>query len=264
MRPLMIIGLLTLGIVLVVGSLLLRVFSDGKYEFKTIDLVFLIIPLVVAALATGKLKGVDLFGVKADLSELWTQAAQTQIAEQVGPAPAPVQDVVQGVEMASKGGLNELQRLLPRNIEALEFKLGAGGYYAPAIKTYLEALSGSAHLRAVVVNLPDGTLFGMYNAAVLIGYLRVAGDEAYRQFQQLLNSGDERAREELAKLPGFVSAEQAVTASTSKRAALARMEQLNTESLPVVNEHRHLVGTVERAKLMASLLLSVTDKLAGR
>jgi len=265
MRPSMIIALLALGIMLVVGSLLLRVFSDGKYEVKTIDLVFLIVPLLVVALATGKLKGLDLFGVKADLSALWTEAAHTQIAGQVAEvAPATVQDVVQVVETASKGGVHELQRLLERKIEALAFTLGHGGYYGPAIKTYFEALSGSAHLRAIVVNHPDGTLFGMYNAADMIGYLRVAGDESYRQLQQLLNSGSEAARAELAKIPCFIVAQHAMHASTSKREALARMEKLDTNGLPVVNAQRHFVGTIQRAKLTASLLLAVTDKLESR
>lgn len=110
--------------------------------------------------------------------------------------------------------------MIGRKVEALEFKLGHGGYYAPAIKTYFEALSGSSHLRAVVVDDPDGRLFGVYNASDLIGSLRVAGDEGYRQFQELLNSGNEPARAELAKLPGFVGAASAVTSRTSKRDAL--------------------------------------------
>src|SRR5262245_3384196 len=102
-------ALLALGAVLVVGSLLLRVFSGGRHEMKTTDLAFLVMPLLVAALATGKLKGVDLFGVKADLSELWAAAAQTKIASQVAStAPATVQDAVQVVELAPKGGLQEL------------------------------------------------------------------------------------------------------------------------------------------------------------
>ncbi|MDZ7380080.1 MAG: hypothetical protein ONB06_12135 [candidate division KSB1 bacterium] len=260
-----IIALLTLGAVLVVGSLLLRVFSGGRYEIKTTDLVFLVIPLLVVALATGKLKGIDIFGVKADLSELWAAAVQTKIAGQVAPAvPATVQDVVQVVELGTKGGIQELRRLIERKIQALEFKLGHSGYYGPAIKTYFEALSGSSSLRVIVVDKPDGKLFGMYDAADLIGYLRVAGEQGYEQFQKLLNSGSEAARAELAKLPGFVGADHAVTAVTSKRDALARMEQLNIDILPVVDEQRRFVGTVERAKLTASLILAVTDKLENR
>jgi CBS domain-containing protein len=260
-----IILLVFLGAFLVVVSLMMRVLSGGKYEFKTIDLVFLVIPLVVVALVTGKLKGVDIFGVKADLSALWTAAAQTEIEKQVAPTTAAtVQDVVQAVEMASKGGTDELQRLLKTKVEALEFKLGHGGYYGPAIQKYFEALSGSPSLRVVVIDNPDGTLFGMYDAADLVGYLRVAGEPGYEQFQRLLNQGGETERAELAKLPGFVSADNAVTTTMSKRDALTRMEQLNADILPVVDEQKHFVGTVKRAKLIASLILLITDKLENQ
>lgn len=257
--------LLLAGIVLVAGSILLRVFSDGKYEIKTIDLVFLIIPLLVMALATGKLKGIDMFGVKADLSELWANAAQSKIKDQVAPAQQlTVQDAVQVVEMAGKGGIQELRVLIDRKIEALEFRLGHGGYYGPAIKTYFEALSGSSYLRVVVVNQPDGKLFGMYNAANLIGYLRVAGDAGYDQFQQLLNSNDAASWNELSKLPGFVGAASAVATSTSRRDALELMEKLRTDSLPVINAEKYFMGTVERSKLTASLILAVTQKLEAQ
>jgi CBS-domain-containing membrane protein len=141
--------------------------------------------------------------------------------------------------------------------------LGHGGYYGPAIQTYFEALSGSSNLRTVVINHRDGRLFGIYPAADLMGYLRITKDEGYKQFQQLLNAGDERAQKELAKLPGFVPAGQAVTPTTSKRDALALMETINSESLPVVNDQKHFIGTVNRSKLTAGLILAVTDKLEG-
>jgi hypothetical protein len=265
MQTSIIVALLVLGAVLVVGSLLLRVSSGGKYEIKTIDLVFLIIPLLIVALATGRLKGLDMFGVKADLSDLWTAAAKTKIEGQVASLPPmSVQDAVQSVEMASKGGMQELQHIIRSRTEALEFRLGNGGYYAPAIRTYFDALSGGTYLRYIVIERADGSLFGIYDAATLIGFMKVAGDQAYQQFQDLLNSGDESAQAELARLPGFVAAENAVTAAMSKRDALARMEQLHADSLPVVDQQRHFVGTVERSKLTSSLILAVTDKLEGR
>ncbi|WP_068827915.1 CBS domain-containing protein [Pseudomonas sp. BMS12] len=256
--------LLLAGIALVAGSLLLRVFSAGKYEIKTIDLVFLVIPLLLVALATGKLKGIDMFGVKADLSELLTDAAKGKIKEQVAPSEQlTVQDAVQVVEMAGKGGIQQLRVLIERRIEALELRLGHGGYYGPALKTYFEALSGSSYLRVVVVNQPDGKLFGMFNAANLISYLRVAGDGGYQQFQQLLNSSSASNWAELSKLPGFVAVQSAVTSTTSRRDALERMETLRTDSLPVVNQDGYFMGTVERSKLTASLILAVTRKLDG-
>ena len=50
------------------------------------------------------------------------------------------------------------------------------------------------------------------------------------------------------KLQGFIDVSHAVTAAASKREALARMEHLNIDSLPVVDGWQRFVGTVERAK----------------
>jgi len=183
--------LLAVGAVLVVASIVLRVHSNGKYEVKTIDLTLLIIPLLLVAIATGKIKGVDVFGVRADLSDLWAQAAQAKIEKQVAvAAPTTVQDAVQVLELAAKGGVGELHRLIDRKVKVLEFKLGGGGYSGPAIKTYLDALTGSSHLQYIVVDKPDGRLFGMYKAGDLVAYLRLAGNEGYESLRRLLNSGD--------------------------------------------------------------------------
>ena len=93
--------LLVIGVGLLIVSLMLRVFTQGKYEVKTIDLVFIILPLLFVGLATGKLRGLDLFGVKADLSELWARAADTQIEQQVSTVPvSPVGDAIEMVETA--------------------------------------------------------------------------------------------------------------------------------------------------------------------
>jgi hypothetical protein len=90
------------------------------------------------ALATGKLKGTDMFGVKADLSALWAEAAGRKIENQITPGiSTSVEDVVQVMEMGMKDGPLELKRLIERKAEALEFRLGHGGYYGPAIQAYL-------------------------------------------------------------------------------------------------------------------------------
>lgn len=256
--------LLVIGIGLLIVSLMLRVFTQGKYEIKTIDLVFIILPLLFVGLATGKLRGLDLFGVKADLSELWAKAADTQIEQQVSTVPvSPVGDAIEMVETAEKRGVNQIPKLIEQRTQALAFRLGAGGYYWGAIKKYFDDLYGSSYLRYVVVNHPDGSLFGIYAAADLIAYLRTLGEGGYEQFEQMLNQGDERAQQWLGRLPGFISAKDAVTPETSKRAALQAMEDLDRDALPVTDPAGHLVGTVERAKLTSSLILAVTEKLAG-
>jgi hypothetical protein len=217
--------LLVIGIGLLIVSLMLRAFTQGKYEIKTIDLVFIILPLLFVGLATGKLRGLDLFGVKADLSELWAKAADTQIEQQVSTVPiSPVTDAIEMVQTAEKRGVNEIPRLIEQKTQALAFRLGMGGYYGTAIKKYFDDLYGSSYLRYVVVNHADGSLFGIYDAADLIAYLRTLGEAGYEELERMLNLGDEQAQAWLARLPGFVSAEHAVTPETSKRAALQAME----------------------------------------
>lgn len=256
--------LLVIGIGLLIVSLMLRVFTQGKYEIKTIDLAFIILPLLFVGVATGKLRGLDLFGVKADLSELWAKAADTQIEQQVSTVPiSPVTDAIEMVQTAEKRGVNEIPRLIEQRTQALAFRLGTGGYYGAAIKKYFDDLYGSSYLRYVVVNHADGRLFGIYDAADLIAYLRTLGEPGYAEFERMLNRSDEQAQQWLARLPGFVSGEHAVTPETSKRAALQAMEDLDQDALPVTDPAGRLVGTVERAKLTSSLILAVTERLAG-
>ena len=256
MSAFMVIVLLVVGAILVGASLLLRVYTQGKHEVKTVDLIFLIIPLLMVALAMGKLKGIDMLGVKADLSQLWADAANTKVQDQV--APATLADVVQISEPARKGGTGELPRLVGRKTEALKFTLSARGYDAGAIMKYFEALSS---LRIVAVEEPTGKLFGTFSAPALTSYLRLSDGAAPAQFEQLLNEGDEEARLELAKLPGFIAASDAVTTTTSKRTAMERMEKLAVDVLPVVDEQQKFIGTVDRAKLTAALILDVTRRL---
>jgi CBS domain-containing protein len=255
-----IIALLLIGVGLLVGSILLRIFSKGKYEIKTIDLVFIIVPLLFVGLATGKLVELDFLGVKADLSGLLDK----EIKQQVSTVPvSQVDDAIEMIKTAPKRGVHVIPEMIEQRTQALAFRLGMGWYSGPAIKKYFDDLYGSSYLRYVVINHSDGTLYGMYDAADLIAYLRTLGEVGYDKFETMLNQGDERAKDWLARLPGFVSSERAVTAETSKRVALQAMEELKLDSLPVSDSAGRFIGTVERAKLTTSLILAVTKKLSG-
>lgn len=254
-----IIFLLLLGVVLVVGSILLRVVFKGKYEIKAIDLVFILMPLLLVGVATGKLQELNLFGLGADFSKLWATEVNSQIENQISKVPVSrVEDVVEMTEPATKESVGRIPRLIEERTEALSFRLGTGRYVGSATKTYFDALLSSSYLRFVVVNDADNELFGMYAAAELVAYLHGLGDSGYDEFTQALNAGNEAW---LAQLPGFVPASAAVTVATSKRNALKEMETLDRATLPVINESKHFVGTVERAKLTASLILAVTEKI---
>lgn len=255
---------LAVGVGLVLASIFLRVYTAGKYEIKPTDLVFVVVPLLVAGIATGRLTGLDMFGVRADLSAFWAEAADTKIEAQISSAPdSSVGDVTELLNTATKGGVGEIPRLIASKTNALTFSLGMGGYYGPVIEEYFDRLYGSSYLRYVIVNNADGSLFGMYPAADLIAYLRAAGPDAYAELERNLNRADGSAQEWLTQLPGFVSAKSALTANVSKRDALQTMADLEAESLPVVDENQRFLGTVERSKLTTSLVLAVTDRVAG-
>ncbi len=250
------------GGVLLILAVLVRARFGDRYELKAIDLVLLLLPLLFVALVSGKLKVLDAFGVKADFSELFSGAAQTKIEYQVvDTASPPVDEVVRMVEMASKGGVRQIPDLVARKTEALVFRLGHGGYYGPAINSYVNALYASSFLQYIIVLDEEGKLFGLYNALDLAVWFRTTGDRAYRDFADWLNRAGTGAREELARLPGFVGKLDAVARDMSKRDVLRKMEELGANSLPVVDGSELFVGTVERSRLTSSLILEVADRI---
>lgn len=254
--------LLLAGIVLVVASIRLRVAFDGKYEIKALDLVLIVIPLILFGVATGKIKDIEFLGIKTDLSQL-TAEANAEIANQVSKVAvitkvpdSQISDLVDTSAGTPKSGVREVPRLIREKTEVLSFSLGETRYLGTATRTYFDRLYDSSYLRYIVINKSDSSLFGMYAAADLVPTLRLRGDQGYDDFANWLNTGQEA---ELTELRGFVPAASAVTKGTSKREALMKMAELDRASLPVIDEDSRFVGTVDRAKLTASLILAVTE-----
>jgi len=254
--------LLLAGLGLLVTAVLVRARYGEKYQLKTIDLVLIIVPLLFVLLITGKVKVLDAFGIKADFSELFSDAAGANIEQQVGDTSSPsVDEVVNMLEMAAKGGVREIPQLVQKKTEALIFRLGHGGYYGPAIQQYFDALYASSYLQYLIVLNQEGKLFGIYNALDLAVYFRTEGEQAYNNFASWLNRTSDSSQRELTRLPGFVNAEQAVARELSKHEVLKKMNTLRVDNLPVVDDAGFFVGTVERSQLTASLILEVADRL---
>lgn len=134
--------------------------------------------------------------------------------------PVGIEDVVQVVERGSKEGVDQIPELIKRKTETLEFRLGHGDCRGPVIQEYFESLDAYAYLRYAIVYYRDGTLFGIFNARDLLRYLRDRSD-AYRDFAEYLNNADEDSLQALCDLPGFISGEYRVTATSNKRFRLA-------------------------------------------
>ena len=260
-----VVVLLLLGLGLLVAAVTARVRYGEKYELKTIDLLLIIMPLLFALLLGGKVQMLEAFGVKADLSKLFADAADTNIINQVAETDLQgVDEVVKMLTMAAKGGIQKIPELVENKTEALKFQLGHGGYYGPAIREYFDALYASSYLQYLIIQDEKGKLFGIYNALDLAVYYRTGEERAYRDFAGWLNRPSNSSKTLLAGLPGFVSAHQAVARHSSKRDVLKRMQALQVNSLPVVDQDGFFVGTVERSQLTASLILEVSERLEGK
>lgn len=251
-----------------IGLLLLSVIARAKYkeqyELKSIDLALVIMPLLFVLLISGKMKMFDLFGVKADFSDMFSDAAEANINRQVSGASSPsVNEVVNMLRADTKAGIRKIPKLVKNKTQALTFQLGHGGYYGPAIQKYFDALYASSYLQYLVVFDEQGKLFGLYDVLDLAVYFRANDQAAYRNFAKWLNRPNAVFQSKLIRLPGFISADKAVSREQSKRIVLKKMDELRLNSLPVVDNDGVFVGTIERAELTASLILDVVDRLEG-
>ncbi len=89
MERMHVILLLLAGLGLLVFAVFLRSRFGEKYELKVIDLVLIVLPLLFVLLVSGKLTVFDAFGIKADLSELFADAAETTIENQIAIKSSP-------------------------------------------------------------------------------------------------------------------------------------------------------------------------------
>ena len=253
--------LILIGFLLLSLSLYLRSKMGSRYELKSTDIVLLLLPLVLWLFFTGKIGRVNVFGVEMETASVIVDASREPIDSQVTElSKASIEEVVREMEPMMKGGVDRIPRLIREGTEALQFQLGHGGYWGPAVRRYFESLVQSSSLKYIVVNERDGRLFGFYDARSLIEFFSLK-DDGYEFFAGLLNEGDERAREELSQLPSFIPGDQAVQSDERRVEVLQRLENLNAEVLPVVNEQHHFVGVVDRSRLTASLIVDIYKKL---
>ena len=102
----------------------------------------------------------------------------------------------------------------------------------------------------------SGTMDGLERAARRLKASRKS--QTAEDFADWLNRPDTLA---LSRLPGFIPAKHTVTEEADKGQTLRKMETLNLEILPVVDNKGYFVGIVNRSRLTASLLIDVAANL---
>ena len=232
----------------------LRLQFGERFEIRNSDILLALIPVAIWLVTSGQVKVLEFGGFK--IESAFAQASAAQISPQVNSVSSlPVSNLDTG----SKGAVSNIPNLIERKVEALTFRVGHGGYYGPAIQDYFEQLIPYPFFKYIVINQPSGELFGITNAREFYSYF----DGQYshysiNDFAEWLNSSN---TEQLAAVPNLLRLEDAVTQTTDRQDALAKMEDLNAESLPVVNENDMLIGVVDRSRLASSLILEVASKV---
>lgn len=256
--------LLALGVGVALVVLIQYVRKKTKHELGAPEIVFFLVPLATWLLLGGHVSKLKFAGVEFEAGQAILAAAREPIEQQVEQVEEIV-DRIEAGERGPKGSTSALPELVARRVEALEFRLGRGSYYAgSAVREYLETLTRHAFFHYVVIFDERGGLFGIFDEEVLMAHLSARERDGYTWFAGALNRGEPADREEIAALAGFVPGALAITPRASKREALAAMEGRDVGLLPVVSLERGFVGVVRRERLTASLILDVASALEGK
>lgn len=248
-----------IAILLLVALVSLRTISRGKAEVKMTDTVIALIPVVVALFATGQIARLTVGpeGVAVERTrEAILEAAATSVSGPNGGL-SPIEP--EPLETFGKSGTDKIAEYAQRGIQGLTFQVG-GSYVADIMQQYVVRLSDSPQFRFIV--LVDGERFyGMIEAGKLMAFVGRYAETQDRTDWKTIERWIEDEPEQFRALSGFVGHEMALPHDTNKRVALQRLQDMDTDWLPVLDNKGRLAGTVDQARLTASLILEVAGQL---
>jgi len=267
--------MIIISIVTFVALLVIIIFirvKNKKFEVKPTDIVLAILPIAIVLLVTGNLKKFEFGGLKVESA--FVKASESTIINQVNhiktdqpnslsmkpwepPLISPSRTLGELKNIPSRAA-KALVCIPIKRAEALQFILGDGHYAGDAILHYLDSLIQYPPFQYIIIINKNGTFFGLADGRTIYN-LFLNRDYSANKFAEWLNKPDENA---LIKMPSFRSSLYAVNErATDKNQALQKMESLNVDSLPVVNDNGQFVGVVKRDRLVASLLIDVSKRL---
>jgi hypothetical protein len=240
-------------VVLLTVLVALRVWTGNRIEVKTSDMVLALVPIGLWLFTTGKVQELTVGDVK--IVAAIKQASTSPVDRQVTRLP------VDPVRADPKEGLSQLSELKRKSPQALSFQLGYGRYYGPVIRQYLDELTSLPSFRYIVLNRPDGTLFGLLDARQFTSLLKTgSGQVDPDRFAEWLNQS---STTELSSLPSFIPAKDALRKTSETRTALELMNSLDIQTLPVIDDAGRFIGVVDRSKLSANMLIDIAARVGG-
>jgi hypothetical protein len=163
----LLIGVVT--VLTLIGVVAFRSLSSGSIEVKLNDAIIAAIAAVLLLFITGRINKVSLTsgGVSFEgATKAILSASAEPVKDQVATLP------VVPIDESLKLGVSEIPMLIGRQLQALDFLMGAGVYQGDAVRQYLESLTKYEFFRFVVLLNPDRTMFGIIDARKLLATLQ--------------------------------------------------------------------------------------------
>ncbi|MEW6515932.1 MAG: CBS domain-containing protein [candidate division FCPU426 bacterium] len=245
-----------LFIVALAGIIWLRA-KFPKWEVKSTDLAAAMVIVALWLLLTGKITKFKM----GDLSfeTIFAQAAGAEVAGQVTKVESLP---VKSLRISTKGPIEKIPELMHNRSEAISFQLGAKGYEGGAIREYL-ALSQGPYLKHLIFNDLQGKFIALADARTLGKMFEYPSARSITadQFADWIKNNDQAS---LSQLPGYLEAKDAVRDTQDKKTVLEEMEKQNRDVLPVVDREGQFKGVVSRARLAASLILDIAERVGSK
>lgn len=225
-------------VILVLIFVFLRTKTQGKFEIKVTDIIMGILPIILWLLVSGKISELTLGELGVKLHKEFEKAIKEDVT-------------------------------LKRNLLAdgsNSFPIGVKCDYRIEgdILKNKKIIGGAEFHDYVIIKKDckrDSEFWGILNFRDLREVFLESLQEN-RNGEVFLLWVKSKSISNLKKnIPSFILADNAITYKTDKLTALEKMENLNVDYLPVVDDDNSFLGVVTRSKLTTSFLINIGESL---
>ncbi|CAB5122288.1 hypothetical protein D3OALGA1CA_2655 [Olavius algarvensis associated proteobacterium Delta 3] len=245
---------------LVVLLAFLRIKTAGRFTIETREIVAAIVVVGLVLFVSGEIKEIA-FGDVRLIREI-KKAAKAPVKENV--ATRQVDTISSNTlrfeesRTGTKGSVERIPMLIETKADALSFQLGSDYYVASAIAMYLEELTKAPFLQYLVFTNPKGEFVGVADARAIAEQF-APGDSSLTP-RQLTRAIQNANIAWLRQLPGYIGANDALSAGLSTREALSQMLERNVDKLPVIDGAKQFIGVAYQSQLMGNILMAITPE----
>jgi hypothetical protein len=223
-------------------------------EFSNTDVLIAAVVILLIGMGSGKIESFKAGDI--EVKRAIQDARKKDISSDLTKLPySPLQTQLKG----PKSGIPDFLKL---GKGALTLRLGYDGYADSVIMDYLKGMGNAMASGAgpfYVVFVESGrTFWGMVKTYDLVRFMDAENIPASNVLSKQIRTKDTKKLEEI---PGIILKNDVVLVGDDRLTALRKMDKSNNELLPVIDSDGQFVGTVERNRITASLMVNVAEKL---